>query len=140
MSAAANLRLNRVDGSSVLKDRIYDELKRAITAVDIYASQDEHRLDERQLSEELGVSRTPVREAILRLEQDGLVQTRPRRGAFVRSSPDSVGAAPGRATAGGFTSSSWARAAGTVHRPPGSSRGRKPSARGCAADPTPATS
>ena len=81
--AAVNLQLNRVDGSTVLKDRIYGELKRAITSVNIYESDDEHRLDERQLSEELGVSRTPVREALCRLENEGFVKTIPRRGAFV---------------------------------------------------------
>ncbi len=80
---AINLQLKRVDGSTALKDRIYGELKRAITSIDIYASDDEHRLDERQLSEELGVSRTPVREALCRLENEGFVRTIPRRGAFV---------------------------------------------------------
>ena len=80
---ATPLQLNRVDGTSVLKDRIYEELKRAITGIDIYASQDEHRLDERALSEELGVSRTPLREALCRLENEGFVRTVPRRGAFV---------------------------------------------------------
>jgi len=81
--AAVNLGLNRVDGSTVLKDRIYEELKRAITAINIYATREEHRLDERQLSEELGVSRTPLREALCRLENEGFVKTIPRRGAFV---------------------------------------------------------
>lgn len=81
--SAANLNLNRVDGSAILKDRIYEELKRAITAINIYDSDEEHRLDERQLSEELGVSRTPLREALCRLENEGFVRTVPRRGAFV---------------------------------------------------------
>ncbi len=35
------------------------------------------------ISKDLGISRSPVREAILRLEQEGLVQTIPRRGAVV---------------------------------------------------------
>jgi DNA-binding GntR family transcriptional regulator len=42
------------------------------------------RLRERELSEVYNVSRIPVREAIQRLEQDGFVQTFPRRGAVVR--------------------------------------------------------
>lgn len=67
----------------MLKDRIYDSLKHAISAMNIYADDQEHRLDERQLSEELGVSRTPVREALCRLEQEGFVKMIPRRGAFV---------------------------------------------------------
>lgn len=36
-----------------------------------------------ELSRELEISRTPIREAILRLEQEGLVTTRPRVGSFV---------------------------------------------------------
>lgn len=42
------------------------------------------RLRERELSEMYDVSRIPVREAIQRLEQDGFVETFPRRGAVVR--------------------------------------------------------
>ena len=81
--ATVSLSLSPVDGGLVLKDRIYEELKRAIIAVDVYADDEEHRLDERQLSEDLGVSRTPVREALCRLEIEGFVRTIPRRGAFV---------------------------------------------------------
>jgi DNA-binding GntR family transcriptional regulator len=80
---AVSLQLKRVEATTVLKDRIYGELKRAITAVNIYDSSEDHRLDERQLSEELGVSRTPVREALVRLENEGFVKNIPRRGAFV---------------------------------------------------------
>ena len=78
-----SLALKRVENGIVLKDRIYSELKRAITSVNVYADSDEHRLDERRLSEELGVSRTPVREALCRLENEGFVHTVPRRGAFI---------------------------------------------------------
>jgi DNA-binding GntR family transcriptional regulator len=42
------------------------------------------RLHQVQLAERFGVSRTPVREALLRMEQDGLVFTVPRHGMFVR--------------------------------------------------------
>lgn len=42
------------------------------------------RLAEEQLAEQMGVSRTPVREALLRLEQEGLIQMLPRQGAVVR--------------------------------------------------------
>jgi DNA-binding GntR family transcriptional regulator len=41
------------------------------------------RLMEIQLAEELGVSRTPVREAIRKLEQEGFVEMLPRRGTYV---------------------------------------------------------
>lgn len=77
------LALEPVGGSFVLKDHIYRALKDAITSVNIYAEPGEHRLDERQLSEDLGVSRTPIREALCRLEQEGFVRTVPRKGAFI---------------------------------------------------------
>ncbi|WP_371154654.1 GntR family transcriptional regulator [Jannaschia sp. 2305UL9-9] len=45
---------------------------------------DGDRLDEVQLAQQFGVSRTPVREAFQRLSQSGLVEQLPRRGVFVR--------------------------------------------------------
>jgi len=77
------LALKPIEGDAVLKHRIYDALKAAILEIDVYAGADEHRLDERRLSEELGVSRTPIREALGRLENEGFVRNIPRRGAFV---------------------------------------------------------
>lgn len=77
------LAVERLEGSFVLKDRIYEALKRAIMSMDVYATSEERRLDERQLSEDLGVSRTPIREALCRLEQEGFVRTVPRKGAYV---------------------------------------------------------
>jgi DNA-binding GntR family transcriptional regulator len=43
------------------------------------------RLKEEELARELGMSRTPVREALLMLESEGLVESIPRRGATVRT-------------------------------------------------------
>lgn len=43
------------------------------------------RLKEEELARELGMSRTPIREALLILQSDGLVESYPRRGAVVRS-------------------------------------------------------
>ena len=81
--AVAQLSLKPVENPVVLKDRIYEELKSAITSMNVYDDDEEHRLDERQLSVELGVSRTPIREALCRLENEGFVRNIPRRGAFV---------------------------------------------------------
>ena len=81
--AVAQLSLKPVDNPVVLKDRIYEELKSAITSMNVYDDDEEQRLDERQLSVELGVSRTPIREALCRLENEGFVRNIPRRGAFV---------------------------------------------------------
>jgi DNA-binding GntR family transcriptional regulator len=73
----------RLDTSSTFRDLAYAALKRAITAMDIYDHGQEIRLDERRLSEGLGVSRTPIREAMTLLEQEGFVRTLPRRGIYV---------------------------------------------------------
>ena len=73
----------RLDTSTTFRKEAYVALKRAIMAMDIYDHREEIRLDERQLSDGLGVSRTPIREAMTLLEQEGFVRTRPRRGIFV---------------------------------------------------------
>src|SRR5665213_1220716 len=73
----------RLDTRTTFAKEAYAALKRAITAMDIYDHAEEIRLDERRLSEGLGVSRTPIREAMTLLEQEGFVRTRPRRGIFV---------------------------------------------------------
>lgn len=77
------MHLKPVETNSVLKDKVYQALKSAIASMDIYADDTETKLDERRLAEELGVSRTPVREALTLLEKEGLVRMIPRRGAFV---------------------------------------------------------
>jgi len=81
--SSLKLELTPVEGDYALKDRIYAALKPAITSVDIYQSRTDLRLDERQLSEALGVSRTPIREALCRLENEGFIRNVPRRGVFV---------------------------------------------------------
>jgi len=78
-----NLNVRRLDTGTTFRKEAYVALKRAITAMDIYDHAQEIRLDERRLSEGLGVSRTPIREAMTLLEQEGFVRTRPRRGIFV---------------------------------------------------------
>ncbi|WP_199178518.1 GntR family transcriptional regulator [Acidimangrovimonas sediminis] len=65
------------------KTRVYETLRHAIINMDIYGKEEETWLDERQLSEKLAVSRTPIREAIAMLEQQGFVRTVPRRGIIV---------------------------------------------------------
>jgi DNA-binding GntR family transcriptional regulator len=73
----------RLDTGTSFKKEAYAALKRAICAMDIYGHAQEIRLDERRLSEGLGVSRTPIREAMTLLEQEGFVRTLPRRGIYV---------------------------------------------------------
>jgi DNA-binding GntR family transcriptional regulator len=81
--SAPSLDVPRLDTSTSFAKEAYAALKRAITAIDIYGHPDEVRLDERRLSQDLGVSRTPIREAMTLLEQEGFVRTRPRRGIYV---------------------------------------------------------
>lgn len=50
------------------------------------------QVSEAQLAQQLGVSKTPVREALVRLARDGLVQVHPQRGTFVfKLEPEQVG-------------------------------------------------
>jgi DNA-binding GntR family transcriptional regulator len=72
-----------IEASASLRTRAYDALKKAITEMEIYGRLEDIRLDERQLSQDLGVSRTPIREALTLLEQEGFVRAVPRRGIFV---------------------------------------------------------
>jgi DNA-binding GntR family transcriptional regulator len=66
-----------------LTDQAYEKLKDAIANTDIYSQREPLRLDERALMQALGVSRTPIREALSILEQEGFVRTVPRRGIFI---------------------------------------------------------
>jgi DNA-binding GntR family transcriptional regulator len=61
----------------------YEALRNAILAMDVYHSDADLRLDEKRLAADLGVSRTPVREALARLEHEGLVRIMPRRGIYI---------------------------------------------------------
>ena len=80
----SGVKLSPVDANFTLKDHIYEVLRSAILQMNIYAEETDLRLDERKLSEQLKASRTPVREALARLEQEGIVDIKPRRGVFVR--------------------------------------------------------
>jgi len=73
----------RIQAEESFKNKVYAALKDAIFKADIYSSPAPVMLDERDLSERLGVSRTPIREAIAMLEQDGFLRTVPRRGILI---------------------------------------------------------
>src|SRR6266699_6161050 len=64
-------------------EKAYSALKDVITRMDLYGTREDIRLDERQLAADLGVSRTPVREALAQLEREGFVRSLPRRGIYV---------------------------------------------------------
>ena len=82
-NATSKLVLQPLNTNVSFRDQAYAALKQAIMEADIYAHDDELRLDERQLSQSLGVSRTPIREAMTLLEQEGFLRTMPRRGIFI---------------------------------------------------------
>ena len=77
------LTLRPLSANVSFRDQAYAALKQAIMEADIYSHPHELRLDERQLSRSLGVSRTPIREAMTLLEQEGFLRTVPRRGIFI---------------------------------------------------------
>jgi DNA-binding GntR family transcriptional regulator len=81
--ASPELVVERFAPEQTFKTRAYEALKQAILSMEIYASSEPTWIDERQLSEQLGVSRTPVREAIVMLEHEGLVKSVPRKGVMV---------------------------------------------------------
>lgn len=68
-----------------IRDKVYERLRQAMLNGQLKPG---HRLIERKLAEQLGVSRTPVREAIRMLELEGLVAHLPRVGAVVAGVTD----------------------------------------------------
>jgi DNA-binding GntR family transcriptional regulator len=63
-----------------LRDRAYDDIREAILTGALRPGE---RIKERDVAAQMGISTTPVKEALRRLEQDGLVVSQPRRGAVV---------------------------------------------------------
>ena len=70
----------KLDGYKPLRDIVFETLREAIINQTLKPGE---RLMEIQLAEEMGLSRTPVREAIRKLELEGLVVMVPRKGAYV---------------------------------------------------------
>ncbi len=70
----------KLDNYKPLRELVFESLREAILNGTLGPSE---RLMEIQLAEEMGVSRTPVREAIRKLELEGLVVMIPRKGAYV---------------------------------------------------------
>lgn len=63
------------------KEKVYNELKQAIINNELAPGE---ALNERRLADSLGISRTPIREALQWLERDGWVESEPCRGTWVR--------------------------------------------------------
>lgn len=72
--------LEPVNNRMPISPQIYERLRRAITTLVMLPSE---ALSEQDLAHQLGVSRTPVREALIRLADEGLIDILPQRGSFV---------------------------------------------------------
>lgn len=70
----------RLDNYKPLRELVFESLREAIIQGRLKPGE---RLMEMQLADEMGVSRTPVREAIRKLELEGFVVMIPRKGAYV---------------------------------------------------------
>ncbi|HHV43232.1 MAG TPA: GntR family transcriptional regulator [Firmicutes bacterium] len=68
--------------NGLYSEHIYEDLKRRIITGEIAPGT---LLSQGQLAKDYGVSRTPVRDALQRLEQDQLVSNLPKKGALVRA-------------------------------------------------------
>ncbi len=73
--------MKKITQSPNLTELAYRSIKRSLLAGLIHGSS---RLTEEFLANELGISKSPVREALNRLEAEGLIRIEARRGAFVR--------------------------------------------------------
>ena len=76
----SNAKQKTVKARRLFTDEAYEILKRRILDNEWPAG---HLALEQELAEELGMSRTPIREALIRLEKEGLVEVRPRHGMRV---------------------------------------------------------
>ncbi len=77
------LNVEKIRAPSSLSERAYEAIKESILKTDVTKVNDEDRIDERSLSESLGISRTPLREAINRLVMEGFLKVVPRKGVYL---------------------------------------------------------
>jgi DNA-binding GntR family transcriptional regulator len=79
-SKTSTLALKSLTARKPLGGQVYEKLKRAIVHGELKPSS---RIVETRVAEALGISRTPVREAIHKLEREGFIRQDPRGGFFV---------------------------------------------------------
>jgi DNA-binding GntR family transcriptional regulator len=77
------LNVEKIRVPTSLSERAYEAIKESILKTDVTKVNDEDHIDERGLSESLGISRTPLREAINRLVIEGFLKVLPRKGIYV---------------------------------------------------------
>lgn len=71
---------SKLNQKNAVTPQVYEQLVVAINTLNILPGQ---RLSETEISQQLGVSRQPVREAFIKLNQIGLVEVLPQRGTYV---------------------------------------------------------
>lgn len=78
-----------VERPRLLTELAFDRIREAIVSGALKLGE---QVSEAQLAQSLGISKTPVREALVRLRLEGLVEIHPQRGTFVfKPGPDEVG-------------------------------------------------
>jgi len=77
------LNVEKIRAPASLGQRAYEAIKESILKIDVTKEKNEDRIDERSIAEKLGISRTPLREAINRLVIEGFLKVVPRRGIYV---------------------------------------------------------
>lgn len=77
------LEVVKIKAPSSLSEIAYEAIKESLLKMDLTQVTDEEPLDERGLAERLGVSRTPLREAINRLVMEKFLKVVPRKGVYV---------------------------------------------------------
>lgn len=85
MKGTKRSRLGRISAIKFLSDQAYEIIKEAIVSLKLRPGE---RLKVSELARELGISATPIRETLTRLEQEGLVETIRFKGAFVAQIDD----------------------------------------------------
>jgi DNA-binding GntR family transcriptional regulator len=77
------LEVKKIKIPTSLSERAYEAIKESLLKTDVTQTKIEDRIDERGMSESLGISRTPLREAINRLVMEGFLKVVPRKGVYV---------------------------------------------------------
>ncbi|MFZ4288215.1 GntR family transcriptional regulator [Variovorax sp. HJSM1_2] len=79
----------RVERPQTLTDLAYDRLREGIVLGELKLGE---QVSEALLAQRMGISKTPIREALVRLKIEGLVDIHPQRGTFVfKLTPEQVG-------------------------------------------------
>ena len=71
--------IRRIKNSKSIRQEVYEILRDYIAGTEISPG---NKIDEESLSRKLGVSKTPIREALSKLAHDGIVEIKPNRGAY----------------------------------------------------------